>query len=425
VGRYQEANPALFTIVTFPFLFGVMYGDVGHGMIVMLGALFMICNEKKYLEQQRNGTINEMFGMAFSGRYMLVLMGFFGVYVGSLYNDCMAMPLPLFDSMWFVNETTNQYQRVEGRVYPWGADWAWYNKKNQLFFFNSFKMKLSVILGVTQMMFGLFLSLSNALFFKDWAAVWLEFVPQVVFLMCTFGYMIIIIFYKWCVDWTITDAAAPNLVQTMIGMFLRPGSVDENKQLYSGQGPIQLILLLCALCAVPVMLFGKPYAMKKAREKAKHRPRFSSYNAMADGDAEMEELDGSGPVTEEEEHGEHSFGDDMIHQFIHTIEFVLGCVSNTASYLRLWALSLAHAQLAQVFWDRMMMQYGINTGNPIMAFIGFGVWAMATFFVLLCMDVLECFLHALRLHWVEFQNKFYRADGYPADFFSFTKEKAD
>lgn len=42
---------------------------------------------------------------------------------------------------------------------------------------------------------------------------------------------------------------------------------------------------------------------------------------------------------------------------------------------------------------------------------GYAVFAAVTFGVLLCMDVLECFLHALRLHWVEFQSKFYKADG--------------
>jgi V-type H+-transporting ATPase subunit a len=91
----------------------------------------------------------------------------------------------------------------------------------------------------------------------------------------------------------------------------------------------------------------------------------------------------------------------FVHQMIEVIEFVLGAVSNTASYLRLWALSLAHGQLAKVFFEMTLLNQ-IKGGSYIAALIGFPLFVACTVGVLMIMDVMECFLHTLRLHWVEF-----------------------
>jgi V-type H+-transporting ATPase subunit a len=122
---------------------------------------------------------------------------------------------------------------------------------------------------------------------------------------------------------------------------------------------------------------------------------------------------------EEEEAGGHGHGGEfkmdeiVIHQIIETIEYVLGTVSHTASYLRLWALSLAHQQLSLVFFQKTILG-GLSMDFPmngIFLYFMYGSWLGITCGVLLGMDVLECFLHDLRLHWVEFQSKFYNVGG--------------
>lgn len=47
MAAYREVNPGLYTIITFPFLFAVMFGDAGHALIVTIFATYLIMQEEK------------------------------------------------------------------------------------------------------------------------------------------------------------------------------------------------------------------------------------------------------------------------------------------------------------------------------------------------------------------------------------------
>jgi vacuolar-type H+-ATPase subunit I/STV1 len=95
-------------------------------------------------------------------------------------------------------------------------------------------MKMSIILGVIHMDFGIMNSLYNNMYFRDTLSTLWEFIPQMIFLNFIFGYLCILIIAKW------TSGSLADLYHVMINMFLAPGSMDAQGQVFNGQGGLQV-----------------------------------------------------------------------------------------------------------------------------------------------------------------------------------------
>lgn len=512
IPRYGEINPAISTIITFPFLFGIMYGDVGHGVCIFLFALFLILINSR----MKNKNQNEMVSMLMDGRYMLLLMGFFAIYAGFLYNDFFSMPLNLFTSMFEVdkqvdsvvyykrrkvmNEATGQMEDAD--PYLFGFDAKWLGAENELTYINSFKMKFSIIIGFLHMTFGVIMKGLNALHYRRKMDFFFEFLPQLMMMLSIIGYLVFLIIYKWVTPIGYGGYQKQGIINTVINMYLMKDLTAEN-QFYAHQGLVQTFLIAIFVLCIPLMFVCKPairtyHIMKEKRFRGgisrggsyrgsgygvgsysnhEEKEMTHTFNHLVSGEAsggnssnmgnstaspptlhkrspnlafpnnreedylsprrrnkptddEMEahllspsspndpdglmESFGAGSVGTA--HHEENISEIWIEQLIETIEFILGLISNTASYLRLWALSLAHQQLSFVFFEQTILN-SLKKDSFMSVLINLIVFSqlfsILTIAVILCMDTLECFLHSLRLQWVEFQNKFYKGDGIP------------
>ena len=516
IPNYHEINPGYFTIITFPFLFGIMFGDVGHGLILLFITLYLFNlankNRKKqgvinsdelpFINNDKNNNNNSqeinildssedsMLKSFVQYRYFFLLCSIFGIFCGLLYNEFFAIPLNLFGTCYTSVKDgeliLSKEHRIGGTgdkkcVYPVGLDPSWIGSVNELTYTNSLKMKLSIIVGVLHMMLGIAIRGINNLNSKNHIAFYFEFIPQFLFMGLMFGYLIAMVFYKWGTDYDSNTHEAPSLLTIMINMAIKLGEIDGKPLFESFMGLSQesinrLILFVCILL-IPLMLFVKPinlYVRKVKTKGMKFRNdgvsllknenknddnlNINNDNNNINNDYDFNEnnsddnmnLNNSGEYSlslsqeseirpnqlyselyanqkrkyKEEAKAKYQLVELFIGQLIEVIEYVLGTVSNTASYLRLWALSLAHTALSHVFIEKTFIGYIQNDHTNILSsvigvFIYFLVFLFATAFILIFMDAMECVLHTLRLHWVEFQNKFYKGDGYLFHPFSF------
>jgi len=211
VPSYQEANPSVFSVVTFPFLFAVMFGDYGHGsLILFIGTCMVVFHD--YLKNTAMRDVQVF-------RYLAFMSGFFSCYNGLLYNEWFAIPYDWFNSCYvynplpprstdytfpyvdFVNSPeapfTPEYYGTTC-VYPFGMDPTWFLDANDILVVqNSMKMKISVIIAVMHMTMGICVKGMNALYFNQKIVFYFEVVTGLIILNCLFGWMDILIIIKW------------------------------------------------------------------------------------------------------------------------------------------------------------------------------------------------------------------------------------
>jgi len=93
---YKEINPAAFAIISFPFRFGVMFGDIMHGVILLIFAIH-ICWKADSIKK-------DSYLAAFVyPRYLLLFMGIFSTFCGLIYNDFSSMPIMIAKSCWSID----------------------------------------------------------------------------------------------------------------------------------------------------------------------------------------------------------------------------------------------------------------------------------------------------------------------------------
>ena len=205
------------------------------------------------------------------------------------------------------------------------------------------------------MFMGVCHKLVNSIHFKKSLDIFFEYLQQALLLLTMFRYMNTLIFAKWLTNYDENVNNAPVVITAVINMYI--GLSKKDNLVFPIQYNLNYVMLgIIGLC-IPLMLLPKPLILKYKSKQVEIRDNMASEQlninreTIVSEQSETSSIFASSMSILQPKEEAFNFSEAFVHQLIETIEYALGTISNTASYLRLWALSLAHAQLSAVFLE--------------------------------------------------------------------------
>jgi V/A-type H+-transporting ATPase subunit I len=79
--NYFEVDPTIFMVISFPVIFGLMFGDVGHGLLLLFFSVLLYFINKKGVET------SELFEYMLRGSPLLIMCSIAAIFFGFLYGE--------------------------------------------------------------------------------------------------------------------------------------------------------------------------------------------------------------------------------------------------------------------------------------------------------------------------------------------------
>jgi V/A-type H+-transporting ATPase subunit I len=89
VPLHHEINPVMLMVITFPFVYGIMFADIGHASIMAIGGILLAIARRQLIKKGRR--MDGILGMVISAGELLALCGAFGVFWGFIFGEIFGM----------------------------------------------------------------------------------------------------------------------------------------------------------------------------------------------------------------------------------------------------------------------------------------------------------------------------------------------